>query len=84
MLAFEAPGGMSISAQISTSATGRSLLGQVAGAEVTSVSVQTPRGEHPATIRESGLFELADLPSGSVRLLISTPAGEVVGDWITV
>jgi hypothetical protein len=83
MLEFSSPG-LSISAQISTSATGRSLLGQVAGAEVTSVSVQTPQGEHVAEIAESGVFRLAELPSGSVRLLIGTPSGNVVGDWITV
>jgi hypothetical protein len=83
MVTFEASG-VSISAQISTSATGRSLLGQVAGADVTSVTVQTPRGSHSAEVAESGVFRLAELPSGSVRLLIATSTGELVGDWITV
>ncbi len=83
MVTFQA-GDVSISAQISTSATGRSLLGQVAGADVTSVTVQTPRTQYPAEVSESGVFRLAELPTGSVRLLVSTRSGEVVGDWITV
>jgi hypothetical protein len=82
MLAFEAPG-LSISAQISTGAT-RSLLGQVAGAEVSGVFVQTPGSRLPAELSDGGVFRFENLPSGSLRLVIGTPSGEVVGDWITV
>ena len=83
MLSFEAPG-VSISAQITTSDAGHSLLGQVAGADVTAVSVQTPTGEIEAELGEGGVFRLADVPSGSLRLVVTTGAGEVVGDWVTV
>jgi hypothetical protein len=82
-LAFEAPG-LSISAQISSSPESRSLLGQVAGADVSAVTVQTPREQLPAQLGEAGVFRLDNLPTGSLRLLVNTPRGEVVGDWITV
>jgi hypothetical protein len=83
MLSFEAPG-LSISAQISFVDGSRSLMGQVAGAPVTGVSVQTPGESLPAALDDAGVFRFENLPSGSLRLVIDTPRGEVVGDWITV
>jgi hypothetical protein len=83
MLSFEAPG-LSISAQISSAAGTRSLLGQVAGSAVSGVAVQTPASSWPAALDDGGVFRFENLPSGSLRLVIDTPRGEVVGDWITV
>ena len=83
LLSFEAPG-VSITAQISTSDAGRSLFGQVVGVEASAVSVQTPRGQQLAILADAGVFRLADVPSGSVRLIVTTPGGDVVGDWVTV
>jgi hypothetical protein len=83
LLSFEAPG-MSISAQISTSATTRSLLGQVAGAQATSVALQTPRDEYLAELADAGMFRLDHLPAGPVRLVVATANRAVVGDWITI
>jgi hypothetical protein len=83
LLSFEAPG-LSISAQISTSATKRSLLGQVAGAPITAVSVQTPEAQYPAELGDAGMFRYDGLPSGALRLLVRTTTREVVGDWVTV
>jgi hypothetical protein len=48
------------------------------------VTVQTPRDQHATELGESGVFRLENVPSGSLRLLVATPRGEVVGDWITV
>ncbi len=83
LLSFEAPG-LSISAQISTVAGTRSLLGQVAGAQVTAVAVQTPTAEYPAELADAGVFRLDDVAAGPVRLVVATTARTVVGDWITV
>lgn len=83
LLSFEAPG-LSITAQISTSNAGRSLFGQVVGADATEVSIQTPRERRPAILAHAGVFRLADVPSGSLRLIVTTTAGEVVGDWVTI
>jgi hypothetical protein len=83
MLSFEAPG-ISITAQISTSETSRTLLGQVAGAQVRAVTVQTPAEEYAAELGDAGTFRIDSVPSGSLRLVIVTTGGEVVGDWVTV
>lgn len=83
LLSFEAPG-MSISAQITTSEAGHSLLGQVAGTAATAVTVQTPSAQHATTLGEAGLFRLDRVPSGPLRLVVATASHEVVGDWVTV
>jgi hypothetical protein len=82
LLSFEAPG-ISISAQITSSPTGRTLLGQVAGAEVIGVAVQTPTAQIPAELSEAGMFRLDRAPGGSLRLVVTTVHGKVVGDWLT-
>jgi hypothetical protein len=83
LLSFEAPG-VSITAQLSTAEDERWLIGQVAGAEVVAVSLQTPSGGHAAELGDGGTFRLDTVPTGPVRLLVRTTAGEVVGDWVTV
>jgi len=82
LLSFEASG-VSITAQISVSGAGRTLFGQVAGAEVIEVSVQTPTERLPAEVGDAGTFRLDDVPTGPLRLIVTTAAGEVVGDWVT-
>jgi hypothetical protein len=82
LLSFEAPG-VSISAEISTTPAGGTLLGQVAGAEVLSVSVQTPTAQHPTELGDAGTFRLDRLPTGTLRLVVTTTAGKIVGDWLT-
>ncbi len=81
-VSFEAPG-LSISAQISTTDTARTLLGQVAGLDVTSVTLQTPRAEFPTELAAAGMFRLDDVPAGPMRLVV-TAGRPVVSDWITV